>query len=590
MLRKSILGLWLGMAAVLAAKETLVLELRPMRRRVLSEQGFIVKRDVQVRVKGVGAVYREDPVAYAWIFDTENRSVVWNMAETRMRRGTRSVERTADDNVRLSKGAYKLYFATAPEKGWGFGKSQSRGFWDDIFGDEERRWAKGMEDWGVEIWADESEQSAVESAPAEESNGALVSLAPLGNEETEQKHLTLTRETTIRIYAVGEGVDGEMADYGWIVRDDTGDEIWTMEYEDTEWAGGAEKNKKVDRVLTLPPGDYTVNFTTDDSHAYGEWNALPPYDPGHWGLTIWAPGHAANGGITTDRIATDGTAIDQAAAGRDDENPFILKPKKSEGDQSVLVNLTRIGDDRLEHSGFTLDEPAPVRITCLGELGHGDRFADYGWIINSRTRETVWEMTRDNTRHAGGAKKNRIFNGIVRLQPGSYIVYYITDDSHAYRDWNAGPPRDPEAWGITVRADGEGQPSEKARLYDEEDASDVLAECIRLGDDEDVDRPFELRETSKVRIYAIGEGKDGRMFDYGWIENENGKKVWRMRYDGTRHAGGADKNRMVNEVATLPAGDYRVCFRTDDSHAYDDWNADPPRDPIHWGISVRLEK
>ena len=51
---------------------------------------------------------------------------------------------------------------------------------------------------------------------------------------------------------------------------------------------------------------------------------------------------------------------------------------------------------------------------------------------------------------AGGASKNRLYQGTLELDAGSYVLHYRTDDSHAYRDWNATPPDDPEAWGVQV--------------------------------------------------------------------------------------------------------------------------------------------
>jgi hypothetical protein len=75
---------------------------------------------------------------------------------------------------------------------------------------------------------------------------------------------------------------------------------------------------------------------------------------------------------------------------------------------------------------------------------------DYGWIENAETGETVWEMTYRKTTHAGGASKNRIFDGAIRLPAGRYELRYESDGSHAYGDWNADPPDDPEGWGITV--------------------------------------------------------------------------------------------------------------------------------------------
>jgi hypothetical protein len=36
------------------------------------------------------------------------------------------------------------------------------------------------------------------------------------------------------------------------------------------------------------------------------------------------------------------------------------------------------------------------------------------------------------------------------LPAGEYILRFESDDSHSYGDWNADPPDDPEAWGVTV--------------------------------------------------------------------------------------------------------------------------------------------
>ncbi|MCH7619784.1 MAG: hypothetical protein IH880_08470 [Candidatus Marinimicrobia bacterium] len=76
---------------------------------------------------------------------------------------------------------------------------------------------------------------------------------------------------------------------------------------------------------------------------------------------------------------------------------------------------------------------------------------DFGWIENVRSGRTVWEMTYRMTDHAGGAKKNRMFDGTIVLEPGEYVARYETDDSHSFNDWNASRPYDPFNWGITVR-------------------------------------------------------------------------------------------------------------------------------------------
>ena len=58
---------------------------------------------------------------------------------------------------------------------------------------------------------------------------------------------------------------------------------------------------------------------------------------------------------------------------------------------------------------------------------------------------------RPATRHAGGASKNRVTDTTLELEPGSYEVVYVSDGSHSAAGWNAGPPRDPISWGVTVR-------------------------------------------------------------------------------------------------------------------------------------------
>ena len=117
-----------------------------------------------------------------------------------------------------------------------------------------------------------------------------------------------------------------------------------------------------------------------------------------------------------------------------------------------------------------------------------------------------------------------------------------------------------------------------------------MVQLIHAGDRERMRRRFEVDEPVMVRIYAIGEGDDDEMYDYGWIEDDRGRRVWEMEYWDTEHAGGANKNRVINEVIRLKAGEYMVRYRTDGSHSFEDWNDTPPRDPDHWGITVRIEE
>ena len=123
-------------------------------------------------------------------------------------------------------------------------------------------------------------------------------------------------------------------------------------------------------------------------------------------------------------------------------------------------------------------------------------------------------------------------------------------------------------------------------MPEELSSKSAIAEITRVADDADKTVEFNLSEARSVRIFAMGEGQGGQMFDYGWIESaETGKAVWEMKHGETTHAGGAGKNRKVNTVVTLPAGKYRLRYKADDSHSYDNWNSLPP-DVSFWGIAV----
>ena len=54
----------------------------------------------------------------------------------------------------------------------------------------------------------------------------------------------------------------------------------------------------------------------------------------------------------------------------------------------------------------------------------------------------VWRMTYSDTDHAGGARKNRVFDRILRIPAGEYRLVYQSDGSHSFGDCNMSPPDD----------------------------------------------------------------------------------------------------------------------------------------------------
>ncbi|RKY92443.1 MAG: hypothetical protein DRQ13_10375, partial [Ignavibacteriae bacterium] len=101
-----------------------------------------------------------------------------------------------------------------------------------------------------------------------------------------------------------------------------------------------------------------------------------------------------------------------------------------------------------------------------------------------------------------------------------------------------------------------------------------------------------IKTQTKALVVVTGENvmthnfRNTKLFDYGWIENEQGEKVWEIDKENTMHAGGALKNRIVVDVVDLKPGNYSLRYISDDSHSTANWNAVPPNDEKHWGIQL----
>jgi len=122
-------------------------------------------------------------------------------------------------------------------------------------------------------------------------------------------------------------------------------------------------------------------------------------------------------------------------------------------------------------------------------------------------------------------------------------------------------------------------------------AENQIINMTRVGSGQLRKQIFRLDYTAKIRIKAIGEGEDDEMFDYAWIvDNSKGKIRWKMLFENTLHAGGARKNRYVDETIILEKGEYTVYYTTDDSHAFNDWNMTPPNTPSDYGIQIFIEE
>ncbi len=544
-------------------------ELKDIYPREIDGTGFSLSSDSKVKIDGTAGVFRDEwqgIVYYGWILNSDTREVAWHLLDQREMRDLRDVEEVIEYSyeVDLKKGNYELYFTGSPT-------NISGDNWDvDGFGDlmrqifnsrSRRRFRSSMADeLFIKVESNGLNEVNINDLINAKNKDAIISFTRMGEDEDEEKGFTLTGETKLKIYALGEGRRRENFDYVWIQDAATRKRVFEMDYRNTNYAGGANKNIVFNDEISLPAGSYVLRYSSDGSHSYREWNAMPPDDPEFYGVTVWAASASDKNKIV------------------DYVEPKIAKP---------LVALTMVRDDELLSEGMKLSRDLEVRVLCLGEEA-SDRMVDYGWIINAETREKVWEMDDWGNDHAGGAEKNRMAEETIKLPAGDYIVYYVSDDSHSYRDWNAARPYEEDLWGISIWAVNERDMSAVSKFDPRGYTSkNVIAEITMVGNDESLRETFELEEETKVRVLGIGEGSDGDMYDYGYIRNmDTGRTVWEMRYRYSDHAGGARKNREFNETITLEKGRYRIYFESDGSHSYRRWNADPPSNPELWGISI----
>ena len=441
------------------------------------------------------------------------------------------------------------------------------------------------------------------AAPLSVSAGGrtIIQLKDFDQTEVKAGGFVLPHDTQVHIHARGAGDekrwkkgDGEMFAYGWIINAGTRELVWKMDRDNT-------RREKEDRVfdddVAFKKGSYEVYFAAYAFSANSPFTSFTinidrrkdshPIDGvKKRGIFSWFQELMGHHDIEKEFKKRSKEWVIELAVDEHDADVTMFSPPKEF--PNTLFHATRVGEKEHIRQYFSLSRPVSLRIYALGETPEGGDPVDYGWIVDVKTHKRIWEMGGSNLTNAGGAEKNVKFDGVVAFPAGEYILYYTTDDSHSYTDWNAAPPADPFNYGVTLIArDDQAQTGFKLTTPKQE--QNVIVQLTMLGNSETRNACFSLKAPARVHVYAIGERANFRrqMADYGWIINANTReKVWTMEVDNTEPAGGASKNRMVDEVISLPKGTYTVYYQTDDSHAYNDWNSAPPFDPEHWGITV----
>lgn len=573
----------------LLSQERSEIRLRDFASEEVKTTGMILPQDTRIHIRALGAGSRENSsenglVAYCWIIDAVTRERVWVMDwDNTTRTGN---DRSFDDQIDLHKGRYEVYFAAYAfisktffseftinidrrERSIFEGYRNKRWLFpwiEDFFGkDIDKAWRQRSAKWGVDLTVEGNGRIKTFTPPLEFSN-VLVRMTGIGENEHRTQRFLLDQPAMIRIYALGEMTEASgPVDFAWILDAKTRRRFWEMGRASLGHAGGARKNVKFDQTVNFPAGDYIIYYASDGSHSSLDWNSAPPEDPLNYGITL---------------CATDPTT------------KAHIKLSSALPDENVVLQLTRVGDDETRSGTFTLKSETSLRVYALGERQPSRReMTDFGWIMNAKTREKVWTMDVNRTEHAGGSEKNRLIDEVITLPKGTYTVFFQTDDSHAFGDWNSAPPFDPEHWGITIYGAGGEFNKGNVEVGDAPLDADIITQLTRMGDNENRTQLFTLSKPTRVRIYALGEGQNREMYDYGWIERtDTHERVWEMTYSMTFHGGGGRKNRVGNTTILLDKGSYELHYTSDDSHSYNHWNTDPPDDPTMWGITLYLDQ
>lgn len=392
---------------------------------------FVTTERSPVWVYAVGEI-DDRPMDYGWIEDAMSRQRIWEMKrENTKPAGGWHVNRLFSDTLHLDPGVYRAVFVTDPRQDF-------------------KDWVANPPfdpaGWGLSLFS--PNMDAVKEFDPWTSRKPILQIMEVGDDERHIAQLQVTTPVQVAVSAMGEMSSGGRYDYAWISSNDRQEMVWEMDYKDTSPAGG-HNNRIALAFLELPEGTYTVTYETDDSHSFSSWRHGRPNHPERWGVSIFPVQEEIDtSAVRVISYSVEGLADHPSSEEPEDaEKPALRDLAPLPGME--IVDLTALGNEQTVSQQFELEEAGAIHIRALGEVSMSGRY-DYGWIERAENGEIVWEMNWQNTRPAGGDDVNRIFDGAVELEPGTYIVRFRTDFSHAFGDFDGRAPHTPQAWGIRI--------------------------------------------------------------------------------------------------------------------------------------------
>ena len=407
-------------------EDRLVWRTAPLGNSQQREYLFEVKQPTTLDIYAVGEIDNE-PQDYAWIEDAATGTHVWGFSKDNTKpAGGLATNRRFEGTLELQPGAYRA--VSKSNRRHAYARWEGNPPFDPAA-------------WGLTLQtADPSTISAFDPWMSRE---PLVSFTRVPDNARLSRRFEVSEPIHVVIYATGEITDRHSVyDYGELLKEEASRKrsVWKLTWDASLHAGGGKKNRLEVAFLTLEPGVYTFRYESDGSHSFEEWNDGRPDYPERWGATLFPMAAALDSGVVTLLDSPEGDRWAMPNAPRP-------APVVHVGD--AIVDWTRLRGEVSEAYAFTLEQQGKLHIVALGEIAVSNKY-DYGWIEHPETGETVWEMTRDNTSPAGGGSNNRLFDGIVELPPGRYVIHFVTDGSHHYGSFGDDVPENAENWGITI--------------------------------------------------------------------------------------------------------------------------------------------
>lgn len=400
----------------------------PMRGRQNEEYVFRVADSARLFVYAVGEI-GDEQMDYGMIENVLAGERLWEMTIANTdHAGGWNVNRVYSDTLSIEPGIYRAVYETDALQSWG-----------DWVGNP----PFDVAGWGITLSADPV--SAVTAFDPVTTRSPIIELTRVGNDERRRAQFRVNEPVHVVANAVGEIGEGSRYDWAWLRNNESQESVWEMTWENSRRTGDHDNNRAEMAFFHLEPGAYTLGYETDDSHAFDSWRHALPEHPNRWGVSLFPVEE------DVDSTIVEVLGYEQSTLENDDMRPPPPPAPSATPDLpgTTILTFSEVGNETRRSESIVLDEQSNLHVQAMGEISISGRY-DYAWIENTETGEIVWEMTWQNTRPAGGADRNRRFDGTVTLDAGTYTVHYRSDFSHAYGDFGDEAPIDPQNWGIRI--------------------------------------------------------------------------------------------------------------------------------------------